>query len=119
MAASHYRLGSLVAVVDANGFSGSGPTSAAMNIEPLAERFTAFGWRASEVDGHDPDALMRAFADLPDPDSEQPVCIIARTRKGHGAALLEGAPQAWHLGLLPPQAMAEVVEEITARMDGR
>jgi transketolase len=119
MAASHYRLGGLVAVVDANGFSGSGPTSAAMNIEPLAERFAAFGWLASEVDGHDPGALMRAFAGLPDPDSQQPVCIIARTRKGHGAALLQGAPQAWHLGLLPPQAMAEVVEEITARMDGR
>ena len=118
MAASHYKLGSLVAIVDANGFSGSGPTSAAMNIEPLAERFTAFGWQASEVDGHDPDALMRALDALPAPDSERPVCIIARTRKGRGAGLLEGAPQAWHLGLLPPEAMAEVVDEITARMDG-
>src|SRR5215831_14889964 len=45
MAASHYNLGNLVAIVDANGFSGSGPTSGAMNIEPLADRFTAFGWR--------------------------------------------------------------------------
>jgi transketolase len=118
MAASHYKLGSLVAVVDANGFSGSGPTSAAMNIEPLAERFSAFGWLACEVDGHDPDALMRTFDALPSTDSERPVCVIARTRKGHGAALLESAPQAWHLGLLPPEAMAEVIDEITARMDG-
>jgi len=116
MAAGHYHLGNLVAIVDANGFSGSGPTSAAMNIEPLADRFTAFGWLTAEVDGHDPAALMRAFDGLPGPDSRQPVCLIARTRKGRGAALLEGAPQAWHLGLLPPDAMAEVADEITARM---
>ncbi|HXW45382.1 MAG TPA: transketolase [Streptosporangiaceae bacterium] len=116
MAASHYKLGSLVAIVDANGFSGSGPTSDAMNIEPLADRFSAFGWLASEIDGHDPAALMRAFDDLPDPDTSSPVCIIARTRKGHGAAMFEQAPQAWHLGLLPPDKQAEVIEEISARM---
>jgi transketolase len=116
MAAGHFRLGNLVAVVDANGFSGSGPTSDAMNIEPLADRFTAFGWRAFEVDGHDPEALMRAFDTLPDPETEQPVCVIARTRKGQGAAMLEKAPQAWHLGLLPAQAQDEVIAEITARM---
>jgi transketolase len=116
MAASHYKLGSLVAVVDANGFSGSGPTSDAMNIEPLADRFSAFGWLASEVDGHDPAALMRAFDDLPDTETSRPVCIIARTRKGRGAAMFEQAPQAWHLGLLPPDEQAEVIEEISARM---
>src|ERR1700683_4222346 len=53
MAASHYKLGNLVAIVDANGFSGSGPTSAAMNIEPLAARFSAFGWLVREIDGND------------------------------------------------------------------
>lgn len=116
MAASHYRLGNLVAVVDANGWSGSGPTSDAMNIEPLADRFTAFGWRTFEVDGHDPEALTDAFDTLPAPDSGQPICVIARTRKGHGAAMLEQAPQAWHLGLLPAQAQDEVIAEITARM---
>jgi transketolase len=116
MAASHYRLGNLVAIVDANGFSGSGPTSAAMNIEPLAARFTAFGWLAEEIDGHDPDALMATFDGLPGADSGQPVCVIARTRKGHGVAFMEQAPQAWHLGLLPAGTRAEVVAEITGRM---
>lgn len=116
MAASHYRLGNLVAIVDANGFSGSGPTSAAMNIEPLAGRFGAFGWLVREIDGHDVDALVRTFDDLPGPDEPAPVCVIARTRKGHGAALIEQAPQAWHLGLLPPEAQAEVVAEISGRM---
>jgi len=116
MAGSHYRLGGLIAIVDANGFSGSGPTSAAMNIEPLAQRFAAFGWLTSEIDGNDTEALLRIFDGLPDPGSEQPVCVIARTRKGHGAALFEQAPQSWHLGLLSAEQQAEVVAEITARM---
>jgi transketolase len=116
MAASHYQLGNLIAIVDANGFSGSGPTSEAMNIEPLAERFAAFGWLAREIDGHDIGALTEAFDHLPDPASQHPVCVIARTRKGHGAALLEKSPQAWHLGLLPDDQRAEVVFEIEARL---
>src|SRR5215467_12633841 len=116
MAASHYELGNLVAIVDANGFSGSGPTSGAMNIEPLADRFTAFGWLATEVDGHDTAALLAAFDGLPDPGGGQPVCLIARTRKGRGATLIESAPQSWHLGLLSPQQQTEVIAEIAARM---
>jgi len=116
MAASHYKLGNLVAIVDANGFSGSGPTSDAMNIEPLADRFSSFGWTTTELDGHDIAALTAAFDNLPDPASLQPVCVIARTRKGHGATLLEKAPQAWHLGLLPDDQRAEVVYEIEARL---
>jgi transketolase len=116
MAGSHYELGGLVAIVDANGFSGSGPTSAAMNIEPLAQRFTAFGWLTSEIDGNDPQALLDAFDGLPDAGSGQPLCVIARTKKGRGARLFEQAPQSWHLGLLSPEQQAEVVDEITARM---
>ncbi|MBX6390433.1 MAG: transketolase [Frankia sp.] len=116
MAASHYRLGNLVAIVDANGFSGGGPTSAAMNIEPLADRFAAFGWRVSEINGNDVDALVETFDALPDPSGEAPVCVIARTRKGHGVSLFEQAPQAWHLGLLSPEQKAEVVAEISGRM---
>jgi transketolase len=118
MAAGHYQLGNLVAIVDANGFSGSGPTSQAMNIEPLAERFTAFGWQVIEVPGHDVPALRKVFDDwLPSTGSTQPVCVIARTRKGHGVDMMEKQPQAWHLGLLNPEQHADVVAEITARME--
>jgi len=117
MAAGHYKLGNLVAIVDANGFSGSGPTSQAMNIEPLPDRFTAFGWLVREVDGHDVGALRATFDTLPDTSSEQPVCVIARTRKGHGVDMMEKQPQAWHLGLLTPEQQADVIAEITARME--
>jgi transketolase len=116
MAASHHRLGNLVAIVDANRFSGGGATSAAMNIEPLVARFEAFGWRVSEVDGHDPAALLAVLDGLPDPPSGVPVCVVARTRKGKGLAIMEEAPQAWHLGVLSPGQRDLAVREIEARL---
>jgi transketolase len=117
MAASHYKLGNLVAIIDANGFSGSGPTSEAMNIEPLGARFTAFGWLVTEIDGHDIPTLRATFDSLPDPGSAQPIAIIARTRKGHGAEMFEKQPQAWHLGLLTDEQRTDIEAEITARME--
>ena len=116
MAASHYKLGNLVAIVDANGFSGAGPTSQAINIEPLGQRFEAFGWTVWEIDGNDIPAVRSTLDELPDPISEAPIVIIARTRKGHGVEFMEKQPQAWHLGLLNAEQHADVVAEITARM---
>src|ERR1700728_4231477 len=114
---SHYKLGNLVAIVDANGFSGAGPTSQAINIEPLGKRFESFGWTVREIDGNDVPAVRSTLDELPDPTSEAPVVIIARTRKGHGVEFMEKQPQAWHLGLLNAEQYADVVAEITARMD--
>jgi transketolase len=116
MAASHYKLGNLIAIVDANGFSGAGPTSQAINIEPLGKRFEAFGWTVREIDGNDIPAVRSTLDELPDPSSQAPIVIIARTRKGHGVEFMEKQPQAWHLGLLNPEQYADVVAEITARM---
>src|SRR5207302_1212426 len=116
MAASHYRLGNVVAIVDANGFSGAGPTSQAMNIEPLGARFEAFGWLVMEVDGHDVDTLVDALDELPDPRSDVPTCIVARTRKGKGLAMMEAAPQSWHLGLMTPEQRDLAIAEIEARL---
>ena len=116
MAGGHYRLGNLVAIVDANGFSGGGPTSAAMNIEPLTARFEAFGWRVTEVDGHDVEALTALLDALPDPGSDAPTCIVARTHKGKGVEFMERSPQAWHLGVLPPEQRDAAIREIEARL---
>lgn len=116
MAASHHRLGNLVAIVDANGFSGGGATSTAMNIEPLAARFAAFGWQTVEVDGHDVERLCAVFAALPPAGSDRPVCVVARTRKGKGVAAMEEAPQRWHLGLLNERQREHAEREIEARM---
>jgi transketolase len=117
MAASHYKLGNLIAIVDANGFSGAGPTSQAINIEPLGKRFEAFGWTVREIDGNDIAAVRSTLDELPAPSGEEPIVIIARTRKGHGVEFMEKQPQAWHLGLLNAEQYADVVAEITARME--
>jgi transketolase len=116
MAASHYRLGNLVAIVDANGFSGGGATSVTMNIEPLASRFEVFGWAVEEIDGNDVEALVRTFDALPDPSGEQPRCIVSRTRKGKGLAEMEAVPQAWHLGHMTDEERTAAVAEIDARL---
>jgi transketolase len=116
MAASHHQLGNLVAVVDANGFSGSGPVAATMSIEPLQSRFASFGWRVHEIDGHDAEALVETFDNLPDPRDTQPTCVIARTRKGKGVEMMEQAPQTWHIGLLSASQRAAVVAEINGRL---
>ena len=111
MAASHYRAGNLVAIVDANGSCADGPTEAVMNIEPLAERFGSFGWRTIEVDGHDTQALMTAFAQAMEP-SDKPACIIARTLKGKGISFMEASPREWHLGALNGEDLERARNEI-------
>jgi transketolase len=115
MAGGHYGLGNLIAIVDANGFSGAGPTSGAMNIEPLPARFETFGWDAIEVDGHDVKALLDLFDSLPE-NGDRPVAVVARTKKGHGLAMTEEAPQAWHLGLMTPEQREAAKAEIGARI---
>ena len=116
MAASHYKAGNLVAIVDANGFSGGGATSQTMNIEPLVGRFASFGWAVTELDGHDVDALVSAFDSLPAADGDQPVCIVARTRKGKGLKAMEAVPQTWHLGHMTVSEREQALSEIEARM---
>ncbi len=111
MAASHYRAGNLVAIVDANGSCADGPTESVMSIEPLTERFSSFGWRSVEVDGHDPQALMEAFASTMQAN-DKPVCIVARTLKGKGISFMEAAPREWHLGALSGDDLEQARREI-------
>lgn len=116
MSASHYRLGNLVAIVDANGSSADGPTSEVMNIEPIAGRFESFGWRAAEIDGHDVAEIVTAFGELPDPSSSLPTVIVARTLKGKGVSFMEASPREWHLGFMSPNDRATAENEIRSRM---
>lgn len=111
MAASHYRADNLVAIVDANGSCADGPTESVMSIEPLVERFGSFGWRCVEVDGHDPGALMTAFAEAMAPD-HRPFCIVARTLKGKGISFMEASPREWHLGALSGEDLERARREI-------
>jgi transketolase len=91
MFAAHHRLGGLVAVVDANGQQALGHTRDVLDLEPIGERFAAFGWDAVEVDGHDVDALTGAL----DRPGGRPRAVIARTTFGKGVSYMEGLVK-WH-----------------------
>lgn len=92
MFAAHHRLSALTAIVDDNGQQAMGKTAEVLDLEPLAEKWRAFGWHTVEVDGHDVAALREAFA-LPHP--EAPKVIIARTVCGKGVSFMEGQVK-WH-----------------------
>jgi transketolase len=114
-AASHFELGNVVAIVDRNGMGLDGLTEDVMGVDSIRDRFAAFGWSVVEVDGHDPAALLAAFAALPAAGDPVPTCIVARTVKGKGVRYMEGT-RTWHLGWLAPEDEAATLREI--RGDG-
>ena len=115
MAAAHYGLGNVVAIVDANGTSLDGPISEVMGVEPIAAKWEAFGWRAVELDGHDLESLRTWSDDLPDVGSRQPSVLIARTTKGKGVSFMESDP-GWHLGYLGAADRVRAIAEIEERL---
>ncbi|MET9654706.1 transketolase [Streptomyces sp. NPDC006460] len=86
--ASAHRLNSLTAIIDRNGLQITAGTETVNSLEPLADRWKAFGWRVLEVDGHDAEALTQALTLPADPQS--PTVIIAHTVKGKGVPFVEG-----------------------------
>lgn len=88
MSAAHYGLGNLCAIVDQNGLQIDGATEDVMNVGPLGPKFLAFNWHVLEVDGHDIQAISRAF-DEAEAETDRPTAIIARTVKGKGVSFFE------------------------------
>ena len=113
MAAGHYRAGPLVAIVDRNQLSIDGPTESIMGVEPLDEKFRAFRWQVQRIDGHDFDAILDAFANLPTDPHGPPQMIIADTVKGRGVQRME-LDTNWHVGNLVGADYDDVLAEIEA-----
>jgi len=117
-AAGHFKLGRLCAIVDRNRYSSEGDTEEILAIEPLHEKYAAFGWNVRRLDGHSIPALLDAFAALPGDDHTKPTAIIADTVKGKGVSFME-AGATWHYGALSEEdatrAIAEVRGETTSR----
>ena len=114
MAAGHHRLSRVIAIIDRNGYQLDGRTDDVIDIEPLADKWRAFGWEVHEVDGHDVVALDTLLRRLKaDQDRAVPACVIAHTVKGKGVAHMETEP-GWHLGYLDPVDAAAAVDEILA-----
>ncbi len=98
MAAAHYKLDNLVAIVDRNGLQIDGPTEDVMSLEPLAEKWRAFGWHTLEIDGHAFPEILAAL-DEASATKGRPTAIIANTVKGKGVSFMENAVE-WH-GVAP------------------
>jgi transketolase len=105
MAAAHYKLDNLVAIVDNNGLQIDGWNRDVMNLEPLNKKWQAFGWHVIEVDGHDFTQLLEAF-DTAKLIRGQPAVIIAHTVKGKGVSFMENNV-AFH-GKAPNAAEVEI-----------
>ncbi len=110
MFAARHELARVTAVIDRNGMQGMGDTDAVMALEPLAEKWHAFGWRTVAVDGHDLAAIcavVRPSADVCGP----PTAVIARTVKGRGVSFMEGDND-WHYRSANPGELARALADL-------
>jgi transketolase len=94
MCAGKHQLASLTAIVDYNKIQSAGPTREIQDLEPLADKWRAFGFVPREIDGHDVGALRAAFRQLP-LAADKPSAIICHTVKGKGIPFAENDPN-WH-----------------------
>jgi transketolase len=111
MAAAHHRASNLVAIVDRNDYCLDGRVDDVIGIEPLTEKWAAFGWSVTEVDGHDVEALAATFRSLLAERRDGPAAVIAHTVKGKGVGFMEREP-GWHLGYLDPADQERVLSEL-------
>lgn len=108
MAAAHYKLDNLTAILDLNGLQIDGRTDDVMSSAPLAAKWRAFGWHVIEVDGHDLDELTTAFEKTKKVKGK-PTMLIARTIKGKGVSFMENQA-GWH-GTAPNPEQCEYAQK--------
>lgn len=112
MAAGHRGLGTLTAIIDRNRLQQGARTEDTNRLEPLADKWRAFGWAVSELDGHDIPALLALLRAEPPPEGP-PRCVIAHTKKGRGASFMEDRVE-WHHKVPSAEQIALALAEIDA-----
>jgi transketolase len=112
MFAAHHKLANLVAIVDLNGQQALGLTDQVLSLQPLAERWRAFGWDTHEVDGHDVASLQSTIGRL-NVASGAPHVLIARTVFGGGVSFMKGRIE-WHYLPLSDAQYQQALEEVEA-----
>lgn len=111
--AAHHELGGLIALIDRNGIQSLGGTEETLRLEPLGDKWRAFGWQVLEIDGHDHQALSSALAVCRD-EVSKPSVIICRTVKGKGVSFMEDQV-VWHYRPPSLEQAQEGIAEIHAR----
>jgi len=113
--AAHHRLDRLTVLLDANNSQVDGPVDSITTLEPIAAKWSAFGWRVWDLDGHDVSAVCAALAAAAAP-SGQPGVLVCRTSTRHGLDCLP--PEAdGHFIKLPPDLAAAAVRELTGKLE--
>ncbi len=104
MTGAHYKLDNLCGIIDVNGLQIDGCTKDVKCLDPLADKWKAFGWNAIEADGHDIEHLVKAFGEAKKMKG-RPTVILAKTMKGKGVSFMENRAE-WH-GRAPKKEEAD------------
>ena len=110
MAASHYKLGNLIAFCDRNGLQQNGSTEELIGLEPLGKKYEAFGWRVIEAEGNNMQHVLDAFKHALTP-SHKPTMIFFKTVMGKGVKFMENDHQ-WHGKPLPADKAQAALKEL-------
>jgi transketolase len=110
MFAPAQRIRNLTAIVDFNKWQATGRSREIMALDPLKDKWEAFGWSAYELDGHDLPALVETLKALPD-DSGKPSVIIAHTVKGKGVSFMEDDNN-WHYRIPTAEEVLKARKEL-------
>jgi transketolase len=109
LAAAHYKLDNLTAIIDHNTLQITGHTRDVMSNEPLGEKWRAFGWAVEVVNGHDYAALTNALSQPA--GIGKPTCVIANTTKGKGVSFMENVAK-WHHGVPSEVELKQALAEL-------
>jgi transketolase len=110
--AGHHRLDTLVAIVDFNKIQSLGAVKEVLDLEPLAQKWKAFGWEAREIDGHDIAEIHCALSEIPLAPG-RPTCVVAHTVKGKGVSFMEN-DLLWHYRAPDATELARALAELDA-----
>ncbi|GAC1662530.1 MAG: transketolase [Candidatus Acidiferrum sp.] len=110
MTAAQYALDNLILIVDRNRIQQGDFTEKTIRMDPLAEKWRAFGWGVAEVNGHDYCELLERFQHFPI-EPGKPTCVIAHTVKGKGVSFMENNPE-WHHGVPSVEQLAAATAEL-------
>ncbi|MFN0313710.1 MAG: transketolase [Burkholderiales bacterium] len=110
LAASHYKLANLTAIIDYNKIAQSGPIHELIEVGPLADKWRAFGWEVREIDGHNMGEVVGALGALPF-NNARPSALIAHTVKGKGVSFAENT-YVWHSNNVTDEIYAKALAEL-------
>ncbi|CAN7385681.1 transketolase [Paenibacillus sp. LjRoot153] len=115
MAGAHYKLDNLIAIIDRNRLQISGSTEEVMGLDPLEDKWTAFGWNVVSIDGNNMQALVESFEAVP-ATVGKPTLVMANTVKGKGVSFAENVPH-WHHHVPSELELGRALAELTASLE--